>query len=299
MATLQAILGQNNEARDINDVASATRQQAGELDLPKLRLINAAQEGGDTISTLMQLALGGVGLFKAAVKGLPAAKKISATQKSSKIFGNTKSEDIGSTTDATGDGVRVLKSSQSKDVELAKFLEANWSKEEIEYGLIKKKQNLILDKFLSNNEFLSIRCYTSGLYKEINTALRTNNGEKWSLMLEAATSGMRKMAEQGYRFKGLVRRDASFSDSEIKKLFPKNGIYVDKTFTSSTKEIDGVFPGNTVIYIESSKGIDVSEISKFQSENEVLFKPETKFKIIKKEFNSSNNKTIIRMKEIE
>ena len=303
MATLQSILGQNNEAREIKDVALATRQQAEELDLPKLRMINAAQEGGDTISTLIQLALGGVGLFKTAAKGLakslPATKKISPNQKGSKIFGNAKSEDIGTNTGTAGQGVRVVKSSSSKDVDLAKFLETNWSKEEIEYGLLKKKKNPDLNRFLSDNEFLSIRCYTSGMYREINTALRANNGEKWSLMLDAANSGMTKLAEHGYQFKGLVRRDAKFSDAEIKKLFPKDGIYIDKTFTSSTKEIDGVFPGNTIIYIESSKGVDVSEISKFQTENEVLFKPETKFKITKKEFDSAIKKTVIRMTEIE
>jgi len=127
---------------------------------------------------------------------------------------------------------------------------------------------------------------------------KTGNIEEWKAVIHEAENGLAKMVEKGYKFKGIVRRDADFTAEQIEKLFPKNGIFQDQAFLSSTRKIGGEFSGNTKIEIKSSRGVDVRSVSRHPTEEEVLFPPGTKFKVISRETDSKNGTFLIKIEEI-
>ena len=71
-ASLQKLFGKGEAALEISNVASATRKVAVRIDIPKLAMNNAAQQGGDIISTALQVGVGGLGMIKGAAKGAAA-----------------------------------------------------------------------------------------------------------------------------------------------------------------------------------------------------------------------------------
>lgn len=307
----QSVLGQTTAARKMEAAAAITQQQAEKINVPKFSMSNAAQEGGDTISTLLQLVAGGIGIAKTGAKGaaklLTVSKEVKASQTSTKIIDDIAAHPVKVHADPTyspvgpsGDGVRVVPlAAATKNAAVRKLLEDKWGADAVKSGLEQKIKDPMLNSLLTDNEYLTIQCYTSSLYKEINALLRSGTPGDWLAIVEEAKAGMAKLSENGYKFTGPVRRDADFTPDEIKKLFPDGGIFLNKTFVSSTTELKGVFTGNTEIYIESIDGIDVSSMSKFPNEKEILFKPETNFKVISKTTNPTTKKTIIILEEID
>ena len=118
-------------------------------------------------------------------------------------------------------------------------------------------------------------------------------------MVDEAMGGLAKMRAGGYLFKGRVRRDATFDLKQIDDLFPKNGYFQDKAFVSSSKDVDGVFPGNTEIQIFSENGVDMRPLSQYNEEEEVLFSPGTKFKVTNRITDPKNKHHVIVLKEIK
>lgn len=194
-----------------------------------------------------------------------------------------------------GDGVHVA---AAKSGALRELLERKWGKLQVEEALKAKRADPKLDALLTDDEYLSIRAYTSNLYKEINPALRAGNVGEWSGLTDEAASGMSKLSKNGYGFDGIVRRDAYFTDAEIAKIFGSpGGTFSDKAFLSTTSELNGVFPGNTSIYINGSSGVRVAALSEYATEAEVLFSPGTNFRVIDISKGASGN-TIVRLEEI-
>jgi len=81
-AALQSLFGQGQAAQNSLQAAQAMREAADQIEVPKFAMSNAAQAGGDKISTLVQLAVGGAGIAKSIGKGLTtgagAAKEVVA-----------------------------------------------------------------------------------------------------------------------------------------------------------------------------------------------------------------------------
>lgn len=70
-AMTQIMFGQTGAAKTMIDVATEARKQEAAVDVPKFKMNNPAQEGGDAIATAIQLFAGGVGLAKGAAGTLP------------------------------------------------------------------------------------------------------------------------------------------------------------------------------------------------------------------------------------
>ncbi|MEQ5840471.1 DUF6531 domain-containing protein [Paraburkholderia acidicola] len=160
------------------------------------------------------------------------------------------------------------------------FLRQKWGKRNFDEALEAKRLNPALDKLLTDNEYLSIRGYTSNLYSEINPALRAGNPGEWSELTSQASSGLTKMADNGYAYTGDVVRNLRLTDAQVDQLFPAGGVFQDKAFLSSTTDLDGVFPGNVTMQIVSKTGVSISSMSEIPAESEVLFKPDTAFNVL-------------------
>lgn len=67
VAITQTMFGQTDAAKTMTSLAAETRKQAASINVPKFKMSNQAQEGGDAITTAVQLFAGGIGLAKGAV----------------------------------------------------------------------------------------------------------------------------------------------------------------------------------------------------------------------------------------
>ena len=287
-ASLQMALGKRKLAASFAEAAQSTRASANAIELPKLVLTNSGQEGGNLVAIIVLLFAAGVGVAKFASKSTSKLLK----------QGNTALPKPVSKT--TGDGVRILQgTSQARSVKVKEFLEGKWSKAAMDKALARKRADQSLDSLLTDDEYLSLQAYTSNLYRGINPALRAGQAGEWEAVVNEATHGLAKMRENGYLYASAVRRDATFDLRQLDTLFPENGVFQDKTFVSSSAKLEGVFPGNTQMQITSRTGVGVKSLSNYALEEEVLFPPNTKFKIVARTFDPTNNKHLIVLEEIQ
>lgn len=194
------------------------------------------------------------------------------------------------------DGVHVAAASRS--AKIRELLERTLGKAEVDKAIDAKRKNPKLDALLTDDEYLSIRGYTSYLYKEINPALRGGMPGEWSAIVEEATKGLDKMAQNGYEFAGKVRRDLFLSGEDIDRLFRQSGEFSDAAFLSTTTKLEGVFPGNTTIFVDGKSGILVDSVSKFPDEAELLFKPGARFVVKSVKDGVAGSNTEILLEEI-
>ena len=92
------------------------------------------------------------------------------------------------------------------------------------------------------------------------------------------------------RYNGTVFSGISFDPmkldqyiKEMKACMSSGTAYVNKAFMSSTTSIDrtSIFGDNLMLVIKSKKGVDVKAISHYASEDEIVFRAGSKFKVLK------------------
>lgn len=92
------------------------------------------------------------------------------------------------------------------------------------------------------------------------------------------------------RYNGTVFSGISFDPmkldqyiKEMKACVSSGTAYVNKAFMSSTTSIDrtSIFGDNLMLVIKSKKGVDVKAISHYVSEDEIVFRAGSKFKVLK------------------
>ena len=92
------------------------------------------------------------------------------------------------------------------------------------------------------------------------------------------------------RYNGTVFSGISFNPmkldqyiKEMKACMSSGTAYVNKAFMSSTTSIDrtSIFGDNLMLVIKSKKGVDVKAISHYASEDEIVFRAGSKFKVLK------------------
>ena len=92
------------------------------------------------------------------------------------------------------------------------------------------------------------------------------------------------------RYNGTVFSGISFDSmkldqyiKEMKACMSSGTAYVNKAFMSSTTSIDrtSIFGDNLMLVIKSKKGVDVKAISHYASEDEIVFRAGSKFKVLK------------------
>jgi ADP-ribosyltransferase exoenzyme len=200
---------------------------------------------------------------------------------------------------ASADGVAVTKPKPKHPPgTVVSLMEKKYGKQWVEDGLAQKRADPKLNRLLTDDEYLAIRGYTGNSYKEINDALRGGNPGEWGALADEASGGMRKLAENGYKFDGPLVRDAFFTPDEITKLFPEGGVFTDRGFMSTTTLPNGVFPGNTQFHITSNQsGVLVRDIAVLPNEAEVLFIPGSRFDVVSVVRNPATGQTTIRLRE--
>lgn len=125
-------------------------------------------------------------------------------------------------------------------------------------------------------EDYAIKLYTDQGYKKINPPLR--NKDKLSKKIEPFYIALCAALTKRPLFKGRVYR-VSKLPKRIQKVFEENNTIIMKSFmsTSLSKEGVKVFKRNTnkkyntVFYIESKTGRDISRLSSWKEEQEILF----------------------------
>nr|WP_249178797.1 GH-E family nuclease [Burkholderia vietnamiensis] len=79
-AAMQSVFGQTQSAEALMQGAQEVKASAGSIELPKFKMSNAAQAGGDKIATAVSLAAGGAGIVKGGIRGVAALGKGAAVE---------------------------------------------------------------------------------------------------------------------------------------------------------------------------------------------------------------------------
>lgn len=79
-AAMQSVFGQTQSAEALTQAAQEVKASAGSIELPKFKMSNPAQAGGDLIATVASLAAGGAGLAKGGIRGMAALGKVGAAE---------------------------------------------------------------------------------------------------------------------------------------------------------------------------------------------------------------------------
>ncbi len=98
-------------------------------------------------------------------------------------------------------------------------------------------------------------------------------------------------------YKGTVFRGTNLTPEQA-AIYKKGEVVKEKAFTSSSATEATAFSGNTRFLIKSETGKDISILSDFQSEKEILFAPHTQFRVLSVDVNSQTGLREIFMVEI-
>ncbi|MER2566862.1 MAG: ADP-ribosyltransferase, partial [Myxococcaceae bacterium] len=176
---------------------------------------------------------------------------------------------------------------------------------EVHESMVKftKKNTPSLAK-VNTDDLISLREYTANGYVKMNEGLR---GSKMALkatapIVKTAASGLKAMPE----VKGTVYRGANMTPERLAG-YKVGETISERGFTSTTlnkamvlgKGPEQSFNKNTMFVIKSKGGgKDVSMLSQYPDEKEVLFAPGTEFKVLKNSFDNRLSKNVIYLQEV-
>ncbi len=143
------------------------------------------------------------------------------------------------------------------------------------------KESGVVHRF-SEPELAALHGYTVIDYKPINQAKRGKLPkalrEEYAHYTKTIIAGLAKLPN----YRGKVTRGTTLPESELAKLKPGK-VWTPKGFTSTSMSTDRAFNGPHRLKIQSRTGKEVSWISRHAHEKEVLFKPNTKFRVVYRE----------------
>ncbi|WP_191987721.1 ADP-ribosyltransferase domain-containing protein [Mycobacteroides salmoniphilum] len=146
---------------------------------------------------------------------------------------------------------------------------------------------------LDSHDLLAMNDYTEWGYIDLNRALRNGTLDaSQRVRVDAIKRALEKLPSH----EGPVTR-GTFLPLEILAKYQPDKNVVEDAFTSTTKNPDATFPGNTYFEILSKNGRSVESVSAFPGEAEVLFPPSTAFTVLSKMMDPTTDKTVIRMVE--
>jgi hypothetical protein len=126
----------------------------------------------------------------------------------------------------------------------------------------------------------ALKDYTGSGYHEMNDMLRGKRGFDVDVAQRctALSTALSKLPDH----KGMVTRGTNLTDSQL-AAYSKGTVVRERGFTST--DTRKPFDGNTIFFIQSNSGKDVSEYSEFGpsaggSEREVIFNAGTRFRVI-------------------
>lgn len=131
---------------------------------------------------------------------------------------------------------------------------------------------------LLKEEVMAIYSYTTNdVYKKLNQTLRSGrkaDKEKYGAMVDIINNGLEKLP----KFSGQVVR---FEKKKSVNSWQPGKIKTFKAYTSSSKKKGFCWSGNVKLKIKSKTGRYIGMMSRYANEQEVLFPPKSKFKVIK------------------
>ncbi len=130
---------------------------------------------------------------------------------------------------------------------------------------------------LKPEEMSALKYYSDSGYGCLNSYLRSsdNRDENIDYMIKALNDGLDKLPS----YQGVVKRGASLPES-IREAHGVGDVIEYDAFTSSST--NSGFSGQDMFIIQSESGKPIMGFSSHRSENEVLFKSGTKFKVLDK-----------------
>lgn len=156
--------------------------------------------------------------------------------------------------------------------------------EEALFAVRKPKRSREIVGDATIEEQASIFLYTGMHYEAMNQMLRgqktiyNGSAEKKAIssMSALAAEGLKKMPKH----EGVVYRGADLG-SHLQAQYKPGAIVQDAGFMSTSSSRKGAFEGNTQYVIQSKKhGVSVEQLSNIPKEKEVLFPPDTKFRVL-------------------
>ncbi len=152
---------------------------------------------------------------------------------------------------------------------------------------------------LSEAEHKALYAYTGHTYEHLNAYLGGWADENKLKIPTGVLEEFRNLANQAIaklpNHVGTVRRDVSLSRDVIDK-YVVGEPTVYEQFSSTTTKMDGAFSGNVTYTIETKTGADISGLSKYRREAEVLLPSGVKHLV--KEKTKVGNKWLITLVEI-
>lgn len=172
--------------------------------------------------------------------------------------------------------VAAGKQSISKDFRQSLTALFKMSPSVYEEKVLIRNKNLPKDSPLSMDEKVAIYGYTAGLYEAVNSSLRkgAQEAEKYQAYNSVLIRALGKLP----KYEGLTLR-TTVLPPEVAKLYIEGAIVSDRAFTSTTTAEPR--PSRDYMNIRSKTGRSISMYAAIPTESEVLFLPDTKFKVLK------------------
>lgn len=150
---------------------------------------------------------------------------------------------------------------------------------------------------LNSDDLAALAHYTGPGYKDLNSALREGALEASQ---QARVDALNKALEKLPTYEGTVVRGTNLPADVLEQYRPGE-IITESAFTSTSMDHavaqSPTFAGNTEFRILSTTGRDVSSVSMFPGEQEILFPAGSKFYVVNKTIDPHTGRTIIEMIE--
>ena len=135
-------------------------------------------------------------------------------------------------------------------------------------------------KDIPTEDLVAIKGYSSKDYQILNSALRNADETELKRLepyIKVAESGL----DQLPNYKGVVYRGVDFNKyPQVLESYKKGEVITEAGFASSSATKKASFKKDTLMIIESETGKDISFLSNYPNQKEILFKPDTKFKVL-------------------
>jgi hypothetical protein len=150
---------------------------------------------------------------------------------------------------------------------------------------------------LTSEEQLALADYTGSGYQDLNSALRS---DALDASQHARVDALSNALEKLPAYEGPVIRGTNLPPEVLAQYQPGEVITEDAFLSTTTNEAvarSPTFAGNVEFRILSSTGRDISSVSMFPGEQEILFPAGTRFYVVSKMVDPLTGRTVIRMVE--
>jgi ADP-ribosyltransferase exoenzyme len=151
-------------------------------------------------------------------------------------------------------------------------------------------------KNIPTADLVAVRGYTSSDYAILNKALRSGDPAELARLnayIRSVESGLSQLPS----YQGTVFRGTNLS-SEIASKYQPGRTITEDFFFSTAAEPGSAFPGNTQYTVSSTHGRRIDFFSEYPHEKEVLFPPNTNFKVHNVEIDKVIGSRKITMEEV-